>query len=420
MRHFDYKNGELYAENIPVREIAEKFGTPTYIYSHSTLVHHYKVLENALKGIDFAIAFAVKSNSNRAVLNTLGKLGAGADTVSEGEIRRALNAGIAPQKIVFSGVGKTKQELEFAVKTRIKQINIESAAELYMLNEVCNSLKLSQKIVFRVNPDVAAGAHDKISTGKATSKFGIGVNKIYALYEEASKFEFIEPVGLAVHVGSQIIDIEPLRAGYEVLASMTHELRSRGLKVSRLDFGGGLGAIYEEGNIGPDVNAYGKMVKEIITPLGVELEIEPGRMICANAGILISKVIVNKENGGREIAVMDAAMNDLIRPALYEAYHQLLPIEEAIEGTNMMPTTVVGPICESGDTFTTDRPLPKMDTDDLIAFMSAGAYGFSMASNYNSRPLAAEIMVNGDKMALIRPRQTYEEIFGKEIVPDWE
>lgn len=419
MRHFNYKNGELYAENVPVREIAEKVGTPTYIYSNATLKHHYNVLRSALGDSNVKIAFAVKSNTNRAVIATLAQLGAGADTVSEGEIRRALHAGVKPDNIVFSGVGKTAPELEFAVTQGIHQVNIESIQELETLSEVAVKLGKVQKVVFRVNPDVAAGANDKISTGKKTSKFGIAKDVTFKLYQHAEALEGVEPVGLAVHIGSQIIDLAPLKQAYEFLAQMVKDLRAEGHKVSRLDLGGGLAAIYHEDVEGPNLIAWGKLVRAIISPLDLEIEIEPGRLISANAGILIARTVVTKENGGRDFVVLDAAMNDLVRPAFYEAYHQLIAVKEPVAGTNKMPVTVVGPICETGDTFAVDRLMEPVAPGDLVSFMTAGAYGFSMASNYNSRPLAAEVMVNGDSFEIIRPRQTYEEMYGSETLPTW-
>lgn len=419
MRYFDYLNGELYAEDVALSEIAREVGTPTYVYSTATLKRHYDVLKAALHGLDVNIAFAVKANSNAAVIAALAGFGAGADTVSEGEIRRAINAGVNPKKIVFSGVGKTYSELEFALSQGIHQINIESLQELEMLSKTATRLGKVQKAVVRVNPDVAAGGHDKISTGKKTSKFGVSVSDAYTLFEMAKGYSGVELVGLAVHIGSQILDLAPLTSAYEVLAKMTHELRSRGFKIERLDLGGGLGAVYEDQGIGPDLDAYGEIVRQIIGPLGVEIEIEPGRLIAANAGVLLTRAIVTKENGGREFAVLDAAMNDLLRPAFYDAYHQILPVNAPQENSNLMPITMVGPVCETGDTFTTDRPLPAIASGDLMVFMSAGAYGFTMASTYNSRPLAAEVMVNGDKWEVVRPRQTYEEMFGMEKIPNW-
>lgn len=419
MRYFDYNDGELFAEGVSLRQIANLVGTPTYVYSTMTLKRHYDVLKAALHGLDINIAFAVKANSNAAVIAALAGFGAGADTVSEGEIRRAINAGVNPNKIVFSGVGKTYPELEFAISKGIYQINIESLQELAMLSKSALKLGKTQKAVVRVNPDVAAGGHDKISTGKKTSKFGVSIDDAYKLFEMAKDYEGVELIGLAVHIGSQILDLSPLKSAYEVLAQMTQELRSRGYSIERLDLGGGLGAVYEDQGIGPDLDAYGDIVRQIIAPLNVEISIEPGRIIAANAGVLLTRAIVTKENGGREFAVLDAAMNDLLRPAFYDAYHQILPVTEAIDKSNLMPISLVGPICETGDTFTTDRPLPAIGADDLMVFMSAGAYGFTMASSYNSRPMAAEVMVNGDKWEIVRPRQTYDEMFGMEKIPNW-
>lgn len=419
MRFFSYINGELYAESVPMREIANSVGTPVYIYSKATLERHFEVLRDCLKGVNARIAFAVKANSNRAVINTLANLGAGADTVSEGEIRRALNAGISADKIVFSGVGKTRAELEFAVKTGIYQINIESPQELETLSEIAAGLGLNQKVVLRVNPDVAAGGHEKISTGYAASKFGISVARAFELYDRAKDLDGVTIVGLAVHIGSQISQIEPFEKAYKVLAQMVHDLRANGHLVERIDLGGGLAAVYNEEIEGPDLPKYGQMVCDIFKNLNVEIAIEPGRLICANAGVLLTRAIVTKENGGRDFVVLDAAMNDLMRPALYEAYHQMLPVNESVANPNLMPTTIVGPICETGDTFTKDRPVEPINPNDLVAFMSAGAYGFSMASTYNSRPLAAEVMVSGDKWAIVRPRQTFEEMFGNEVLPEF-
>lgn len=417
MRYFEYKGGELYAEDVPLREIAEKVGTPTYVYSTQTLIRHFNVLKNALAGLNAKIAFAVKSNSNKGVIATLAAQGAGADTVSEGEIRRAINAGVEPSKIVFSGVGKTASELEYAVSVGIHQINIESAQELDILDEVTQKLGKAQAVVFRVNPDVAAGGHAKISTGKSTSKFGIDRKTATELYEKAQSMKYVKPVGLAVHIGSQIFDLEPLKASYEFLAGFAKDLRAAGFEVSRLDLGGGLAAIYDDNGEGPDVAAYGQIIKDVIGPLNVEVEIEPGRLITANSGVLLSEVLIQKNNGGKDFVVLDAAMNDLIRPALYEAYHQLLPVKQS--NNNESEKTIVGPICETGDTFAKDRLMGDVANGDYVAFMSSGAYGFSMASTYNSRPLIAEVMVNGDKWEIVRPRQTYEELFGMETTPSW-
>ena len=419
MRFFDYQNGQLCAENVPLTEIAEAVGTPVHVYSRATLEHHYRVFKQAFGDLPVHICYAVKANTNRAVMATLAALGAGADTVSEGEIRRALAAGFPAEGIVFAGVGKTDQELAYATTVGVRQINIESIAELERLSVIATSLGKVQDICIRVNPDVGAGGHAKITTGKADNKFGLSFDQAEALYARAATMTGIRAVGLAVHIGSQIVDFAPMEKAYRKLVEAVVRLRGQGLQVTRLDLGGGLAAVYDETTGGPDLVAYGAMVRDVIGDLDIELEFEPGRMIAANAGVLLSRAIVTKDNGGKAFLVVDAAMNDLIRPALYEAYHQMLPLAQANPTDNLAPVDVVGPVCETGDTFATDRPMPALAAGDLMAFMSTGAYGFAMASTYNSRPLAAEVMVWGDQWHVVRPRQTYEEMFAMETLPDW-
>jgi diaminopimelate decarboxylase len=419
MRHFAYRDGELHAEDVPLRVIAEAVGTPTHVYSTATLERHFKVFLDALSGLDAHVAYAVKANTNRAVIATLARLGAGADTVSEGEIRRALAAGVPASRIVFAGVGKTDAELAYAVDVGVRQINVESAQELDRLSAIAARAGRRQAVCIRVNPDVGAGGHAKITTGKADNKFGVSLDLAEALYARAATLPGVEAVGLSVHIGSQIVDLTPMRAAYAKLADAVGRLRAAGLQVSRLDLGGGLAAVYEEATLGPDLAAYGAMVREVVGGLGVELEFEPGRMITANAGLLISRAVVTKDNGGHRFLVVDAGMNDLIRPALYEAYHQILPVKEADPGAPKTRIDVVGPVCETGDTFAEQRDLPAMEPGDLVAFMSTGAYGFAMASTYNSRPLPAEVLVSGDRWQIVRPRQTWDEMFGAETLPDW-
>jgi diaminopimelate decarboxylase len=419
MRFFDYHAGTLCAEAVPLAKIAEAVGTPVYVYSRATLEHHFEVMKAAFGGLPIHICYAVKANTNRAVIATLAALGAGADTVSEGEIRRALNAGIAPQGIVFAGVGKTDQELRFAIETGVRQINIESASELDRISTIATELGCVQDVCIRVNPDVGAGGHAKITTGKASNKFGVSQVLAEELYGLADQMPGVRPVGLSVHIGSQIVDLAPMEQAYQKLADSVVRLRARGLDVLRLDLGGGLAATYDENGIGPDLAAYGAMVRKVVGHLDVELEIEPGRMIAANAGVLVSRAIVTKDNGGKSFLVVDAAMNDLIRPALYEAYHQLLPVTQASPDAHLSPLDVVGPVCETGDTFAEGRLMPPIQSGELLAFMSTGAYGFAMASTYNSRPLAAEVMVSGDRWQVVRPRQTYDDMFGMETLPDW-
>jgi diaminopimelate decarboxylase len=419
MRFFDYKEGQLHGEDVPLAEIAQAVGTPVHVYSRATLEHHYNVFKQAFGTLPVHICYAVKANTNRAVMATLAALGAGADTVSEGEIRRALAAGFPADGIVFAGVGKTDQELDYAVQVGVRQINIESISELERLSIIASGLGKTQDICIRVNPDVGAGGHAKITTGKADNKFGLSFPQAEALYARAAEMPGIRAIGLAVHIGSQIVDFAPMEKAYRKLVDAVHRLRAQGLSVSRLDLGGGLAAVYDETAGGPDLLAYSAMVREVIGDLDVELEFEPGRMIAANAGVLLSRAVVTKDNGGKAFLVVDAAMNDLIRPALYEAYHQMLPLKEAAPSDNLAPVDVVGPVCETGDTFATDRPMPALQAGELMAFMSTGAYGFAMASTYNSRPLAAEVMVWGDQWQIVRPRQTYEEMFGMEVLPDW-
>jgi diaminopimelate decarboxylase len=419
MRHFHYHNGILCAEGVPLSAIADAVGTPTYVYSRATLEHHYRVFVEAFGDLPVHVAFAVKANTSRAVIATLAALGAGADTVSEGEIRRALHAGVPATRIVFAGVGKTDAELEFAVKTGIRQINIESAQELDRLSAVAAGLGAVQAVAIRVNPDVGAGGHAKITTGGKDNKFGVSLGEALGLYAHAAKLPGVTPVGLSVHIGSQITDLAPMEAAYRKLADAVVTLRGQGLAVTRLDLGGGLAATYDDaGLVGPDLAAYGAMVRDVVGGLGVEIEFEPGRMIAANAGVLLSRAVVTKSGEARDFLIIDAAMNDLVRPAMYEAYHQILPVAEPASDARS-PVDVVGPVCETGDTFATQRALPAVAPGDLVALMTAGAYGFSMASTYNSRPLAAEVMVSGDRWAVIRPRQTWEDMFASEVLPDW-
>jgi diaminopimelate decarboxylase len=420
MRFFDYQNGQLCAESVPLVQIADAVGTPVHVYSRATLEHHYNVFKQAFGDRPVHICYAVKANTNRAVMATLAALGAGADTVSEGEIRRALAAGFHADGIVFAGVGKTDQELAYATSVGVRQINVESISELERLSVIATKMGKTQDICIRVNPDVGAGGHAKITTGKADNKFGLSFDQAETLYARAATMVGIRAVGLSVHIGSQIVDFAPMEKAYRKLVESVLRLRAHGLNVTRLDLGGGLAAVYDETTGGPDLMAYGSMVRDVIGDLDVELEFEPGRMIAANAGVLLSRAVVTKDNGGKAFLVVDAAMNDLIRPALYEAYHQMLPLNEAAQSDNLAPVDVVGPVCETGDTFATDRPMPTLKAGDLMAFMSTGAYGFAMASTYNSRPLAAEVMVWGDQWQIVRPRQTYEEMFGMETLPDWK
>ncbi|NVK19023.1 MAG: diaminopimelate decarboxylase [Methylocystaceae bacterium] len=418
MDHFQYKNGELYAEDVALTKIAEEVGTPFYVYSQATLERHYQVFADAVKGLDATICFAVKANSNISVIKALSDLGAGADVVSVGELKRALKAGVPADKIVFSGVGKSRSDLAFAVKTGIRQINVESEEELVVLSEVATELDARMPIVLRVNPDVDAKTHEKISTGKSDNKFGIDWTRAVEVYQRASNMSGVSPKGLACHIGSQLVDLEPFRAAFRRMKEMVGELRGLGLDVSRVDLGGGLGIPYEEVDTPLPVE-YGKLVVEELGDLDVEFEFEPGRMIAGNAGILVSEVLYVKQAPKKTFAVIDAAMNDLMRPSLYSAYHAIVPVIEADDGEKIT-YDVVGPICETGDTFAKDRDLPKLASGDLVAFRTAGAYGATMSNTYNSRALIPEVMVRGDQYAIIRKRIDIEALMDLESLADWQ
>ncbi|MBD7942444.1 diaminopimelate decarboxylase [Brevundimonas guildfordensis] len=423
MHYFDLKDGVLHAEGVSLEALADSVGTPTYVYSSATLRRHYGLLRDACdahRGAlgDALIAFAVKANSNLSVLATLARLGCGADTVSEGEIRRALAAGIPGERIIFSGVGKTDAELAFAIEQGVRQINVESSAELDRLIAVAATWNAAPAIAIRVNPKIGAGGHAKITTGGAGDKFGVPVEEAMALYARASASPHVTPVGLACHIGSQITDLSPLEAAFRVLRQMTEDLRAKGHSVTRLDLGGGLGVPYYGDAATPSPADYVAMAAGVLEGLGVEAAFEPGRLMAANAGVLLSRVIqVNERTDGRRFLVLDAAMNDLMRPALYDAFHDLKPVRP-VEGERL-PHDVVGPVCETGDTFARDRDLPPLKAGDLVVFMSAGAYGAVMSGEYNTRPLAAEVLVDGERSAVIRPRPTYDEMFAREPMADW-
>lgn len=421
MDHFLYRSGRLHAEDVPVEQIAEAVGTPFYCYSTATLERHYRLFEEALKGLNFLICFAVKANSNLAVLKTLARAGAGADVVSEGEFRRALAAGIPGSKIIFSGVGKTRREIEFALKNNVRQINVESAPELDLVNEIACILDLTAPISIRVNPDVDAKTHEKIATGKAENKFGVAYADAPALYRRAADMPGLRVMGVDVHIGSQLTDLAPYEQAYTLMRDLVERLEADGIPIPRLDLGGGLGVPYTNSNQQPPLPLdYGAMVRRVFSGMeNKEFEIEPGRLIAANAGIMVSRVVYVKENAERRFLILDAAMNDLIRPALYDAWHDIVPVIEALPDADKLPYDIVGPICESGDTFAKQRLMPPVESGGLVAFRSTGAYGAVMASEYNSRPPAPEVIVNGDQFAIARPRLTYDEMLGKDRLPDW-
>jgi len=420
MDHFLYRNGILHAEDVPLSDIAASVGTPFYVYSTATLERHFKLFEEALEGVDHTICFAMKSLSNQAVLTFLGKLGAGMDVVSGGEYARAIAAGVPGARIVFSGVGKTRQEMATAPKDGIRQFNIESEPEMEALSEVATSLGLVAPVTVRVNPDVDAKTHEKISTGKKGDKFGIPINRASEAYARAAALPGIKVVGIDVHIGSQLTQLEPFEAAYLKVADLTHQLRSEGHEISRLDLGGGLGIPYERSNSAPPLPIeYGALIKRCVGDLGCEVEIEPGRLISGNAGLLVSSVIYVKDGDGTDFLIIDAAMNDLARPAMYGAHHDIVPVVEPAPGAEQRAFDIVGPICESGDTFAKARNMPAVGAGDLIAFRSAGAYGAVMASEYNSRPLIPEVLVKGDQFDVIRARPTFDEMIARDKVPEW-
>lgn len=421
MHHFDYQNGSLHAEGVDLAAIAREVGTPVYVYSSATLERHYRVFKAAV-GEKSHVFYAVKANGNLGVLMTLARLGAGADTVSEGEIRKALAAGIRPERIVFSGVGKSAQELAFAVEAGIYQINIESEGELETLSAIAEARGKRQAIVLRINPEIGAGGHAKITTGGAANKFGVSWSEAERLYVRAANMSGVSIKGLAVHIGSQIFDFAALEAAFARMRGLLESLRAQGLPATRLDLGGGVGVPYEIGypfEYGTDsLETYGRMVRTATQGLDVELGFEPGRVIAGNAGLLLTKVLYVNERADRSFLVVDAAMNDLVRPAMYEAHHEIWPVKKP--GNSITRAyDVVGPICESSDTFATERALPELRAGDLIAIMTAGAYGASMSSTYNQRLLVPEVLVKERDFAVTRPRQTFEELLGLDRAPGW-
>lgn len=416
MDHFNYNNNLLHAEAVPLTKIADSVGTPFYCYSTATLERHYNVLAEVFKNIKSTICFAVKACPNIAVIRTLSNLGAGADTVSEGEIRRALAANVPANKIVFSGVGKTPAEIEFALKKGIMQFNVESEPELLTINSIAKKLGKKAPISFRVNPDVDAGTHDKISTGRKEDKFGIAWESAKDIYKLASTFPNIEIVGLSTHIGSQLTKLDPFRSAFRKMVGLAEELKSLGFSIKRIDLGGGLGVPYTTEDP-PAPKEYAELIVETIKNLGCELLLEPGRVIAGNAGILVCKVIYVKKTAHKNFVIVDAAMNDLMRPALYDAKHEIVPINQANELS--FAADIVGPVCETGDVLARNRDLPELEPGDLIAFRTAGAYGASMSNSYNSRLLVPEVLVKGSEFSVIRNRQTYEEMLLAEKIPNW-
>ena len=420
MDHFLYKDGALHAEDVPIAEIAAAVGTPFYVYSTATLTRHFKLFDEALQGTDHLVCYAMKANSNQAVLRGMADLGAGVDVVSGGEYLRAKAAGFPGDRIVFSGVGKTNDEMELALKGGIRQFNVESEPELVALSGVSERLGVIAPITVRVNPDVDAKTHEKIATGKSENKFGIPIARARDVYAQAAALPGLDVIGIDVHIGSQLTKLEPFELAYKKVAELTETLRNDGHNIRRLDLGGGLGIPYERSNSAPPLPTdYGEMVKRTVGHLGCEIEIEPGRLIAGNAGLLVAAVIYVKSGEGRDFLILDAAMNDLIRPAMYGAYHDIVPVVEPQPGADTRPFDVVGPVCESGDTFTKQRELPALQAGELVAFRSAGAYGAVMSSEYNSRPLIPEVLVHEHQFAVIRARPTFDEMINRDTIPEW-
>lgn len=419
MNHFEYRDGVLCAEGVSVADMADAIGTPFYCYSSATLSRHARVFLDAFKGQPARLCYSVKANSNLAVIATLAAQGAGADVVSEGELRRALAAGIAPTQIVFSGVGKTAAEMTYALEVGIDQFNVESEPELELLAMLAATQNKIAKIAIRVNPDVDAKTHEKIATGKAENKFGISWKRAPAVYARAAELPSIAAIGIDVHIGSQLTSLEPFKAAFTRVAGMVEALRADGHTISHIDLGGGLGIPYRGDNdIPPHPDEYAALVKATMGHLGCDLTFEPGRLIVGNAGILVARVIYVKEGDDRTFLIIDAAMNDLIRPTLYEAFHEIKTVAEPKDETRVT-YDVVGPVCETGDYMAKGRDLPRVKAGDLVAIMSAGAYGAVQASTYNTRPLVPEILVRGDEFAVIRARPDYAEILKQDKIPAW-
>jgi diaminopimelate decarboxylase len=420
MHHFAYRNGVLHAEAVNLVELADAVGTPFYCYSTATIERHYRVFADAFAKLDALICYALKANSNQAVVATLARLGAGADVVSQGELLRARAAGIPPQRIVFSGVGKTADELALAVDEGILCVNVESESELDLLASIATAKGRRADISIRVNPDVDPKTHAKIATGKAENKFGVPISRAREVYARAAKLKGIRAVGVDMHIGSQIIELQPFRDAFSLLAEFVGVLRADGHAIAHIDVGGGLGVPYRQDNEPPpDPNAYAAIVKDATQNLGCRIILEPGRLIVGNAGILVTRVLHLKHGDAKTFIVVDAGMNDLIRPTLYDAHHDIIPVREPAPGGERITADVVGPVCESGDYFALDRELAAPQAGDCLALMTAGAYGATQSGTYNSRALIPEVLVRKDEWALVRPRRTLEELIALDRLPPW-
>jgi len=420
VNHFDYRDGVLHAEDVAIPDIAAEVGTPFYCYSTATLTRHFRVFRQAFSGLDALVCYAMKANSNQAVLRTLAQQGAGADVVSEGELRRALAAGIPADKILFSGVGKTAREMDFALSAGILCFNVESEPELELLSARAAALGKVAPISLRINPDVDARTHKKISTGKAENKFGIPWQRARQVYARAAELPGIKVTGIDTHIGSQITELQPFDDAFALLVELVGVLRADGHAIEHVDLGGGLGIPYRVDNNPPPLpDAYAQIVRKHVTKLGLKVMFEPGRLIVGNAGILVSEVIFVKEGDAKNFLIVDAAMNDLIRPTLYDAFHDIRPVVQPPADTPRMMVDVVGQVCETGDYLGLDRDLPRLKAGDLVAVSTAGAYGAVQAGTYNTRLLVPEVLVDGDRFHVVRPRLTYDDLIGLDSVPDW-
>jgi diaminopimelate decarboxylase len=418
MHHFHYRDGELHCEDVPLSRIAQEVGTPTYVYSNETLVRHFKAFDGAFEDVPHLVCFSAKSNSNLAILRIFGSMGGGVDIVSGGELFRALKAGIPGKRIVYSGVGKTEEEMDQALEAGILMFNIESSQELEVLARRAARFGLRAPVAIRVNPDVDPQTHPYISTGLKKNKFGIEMEKALEDYRRAFTMDHVEVVGVDCHIGSQITRLEPFLDALERLRELVLALRSQGMDIRYLDLGGGLGITYHE-ETPPHPIQYAQGVKELTKDLGCTLVLEPGRVLVGNAGILLTRVLYTKRGATKNFVIVDAGMNDLARPSLYGSYHRINPVDETLMFQEEITADLVGPICESTDFLARDRRMPPFKRGDLLAVMSAGAYGFSMSSNYNSRPRAAEVLVKGSDFWVIRKRETYEDLIAPEVIPDW-
>ena len=416
MHLFEYENKELYCEEIPVRQIADKVGTPFYLYSYNTLVRHFTVFNDAFQSIPHLVCYSAKANSNLAILRLFINLGGGIDVVSGGELYRALKAGADPKKIVFSGVGKREDEIEYALRSSILLFNVESFPELEAIDQVARRIGKKAPIAIRVNPDIDPKTHPYISTGLKKNKFGIDINRALMAYRLASRLANLEIAGIDCHIGSQLLEVNPIIEALRKLKGLVEELRNEGIRIRHLDLGGGLGITYGDEEP-PHPVEYASNILDEIRGFDCTLILEPGRVIVGNAGVLVAKVLYNKENEARRFVIVDAGMNDLVRPSYYGAFHQILPVKEDVR--EEIVADVVGPICESSDFLAKDRKIPKLEPGELMAVMSAGAYGFSMSTNYNSRPRVAEVLVRDNQMFVIRERENYEDLIRREKIPEF-